>query len=146
RTGHRRRRPTARRPRDRRRLPHHRRTARQHRARRMTTPRPPIRIVVADDHQVVRAGFAELLDTQPDFTVVGTAADGAEAVRVCHEQTPDVVLMDVRMPSMDSIHATRQLTAHDDGPRVLILTTFDLDEYVYDALRAGASGFLLKDV
>ncbi len=112
----------------------------------MTTPRPPIRIVVADDHQVVRAGFAELLDTQPDFTVVGTAADGAEAVRVCHEQTPDVVLMDVRMPSMDGIQATRQLTAHDDGPRVLILTTFDLDEYVYDALRAGASGFLLKDV
>jgi len=112
----------------------------------MTTPRPPIRIVVADDHQVVRTGFAELLDTQPDFTVVATAADGAEAVRVCHEQTPDVVLMDVRMPGMDGIAATRQLTAHDDGPRILILTTFDLDDYVYDALRAGASGFLLKDV
>jgi DNA-binding NarL/FixJ family response regulator len=112
----------------------------------MTTPHPPIRIVVADDHEVVRAGFAELLDTQPDFTVVGTAADGAEAVRACHEQTPDVVLMDVRMPTMDGIQATRQLTAHDDGPRILILTTFDLDDYVYDALHAGASGFILKDV
>jgi DNA-binding NarL/FixJ family response regulator len=112
----------------------------------MTTPRPRVRIVVADDHQVVRAGFAELLDTQPDFTVVGTAADGAEAVRVCHEQSPDVVLMDVRMPGMDGIAATRRLTADHGGPRVLILTTFDLDEYVYDALRAGASGFLLKDV
>ncbi len=111
----------------------------------MTTPRPPIRIVVADDHQVVRAGFAELLDTQPDFTVVGTAAHGAEAVHVCHELHPDVVLMDVRMPGMDGLQATRQLTA-GDGPRILILTTFDLDEYVYDALRAGASGFLLKDV
>jgi DNA-binding NarL/FixJ family response regulator len=112
----------------------------------MTTPQTPIRILVADDHQVVRAGFAELLDTQPDFTVVGTAADGAEAVRACHQLTPDIVLMDVRMPGMDGIQATRQLTAGDDGPRVLILTTFDLDDYVYDALRAGASGFLLKDV
>jgi DNA-binding NarL/FixJ family response regulator len=112
----------------------------------MTTVPPPIRIVVADDHLVVRAGFAELLDTQPDFTVAGTAADGAEAVRVCREQTPDVVLMDVRMPGMDGIQATRRLTADGDSPRVLILTTFDLDEYVYDALRAGASGFLLKDV
>jgi DNA-binding NarL/FixJ family response regulator len=112
----------------------------------MTTPEAQIHIVVADDHQVVRAGFAELLDTQPDFTVVATAADGAQAVRVCHELTPSVVLMDVRMPGMDGIEATRQLTAGDDGPRVLILTTFDLDEYVYDALRAGASGFLLKDV
>ena len=106
-----------------------------------------VRIVVADDHQVVRAGFAELLGTQPDFTVVGTAADGAEAVRICREQRPDVVLMDVRMPGTDGIEATRQLAgARPDGPRVLILTTFDLDEYVYDALCAGASGFLLKDV
>ncbi len=112
----------------------------------MTPREAQIRIVVADDHEVVRTGFAELLDTQPDFTVVGTAADGAEAIRACHEQTPDVVLMDVRMPGMDGIQATRQLTAPGDGPRVLILTTFDLDEYVYDALRAGASGFLLKDV
>jgi len=106
-----------------------------------------VRIVVADDHQVVRAGFAGLLDTQPDFTVVGTAADGAAAVRLCREQQPDVVLMDVRMPGMDGIEATRQLTrAGTAGPRVLILTTFDLDQYVFDALRAGASGFLLKDV
>jgi DNA-binding NarL/FixJ family response regulator len=106
-----------------------------------------VRIVVADDHHVVRTGFAGLLDTQPDFTVVGTAADGAEAVRLCRSLSPDVVLMDVRMPGMDGIEATRQLAAGvSGGPRVLILTTFDLDEYVFDALRAGASGFLLKDV
>ncbi len=106
-----------------------------------------IGIVVADDHEVVRAGFAALLDTQPDFTVLGTASDGDEAVRVCRELRPDVVLMDVRMPSLDGIEATRQLAGPDrPGPRVLILTTFDLDEYVFDALRAGASGFLLKDV
>ena len=106
-----------------------------------------IGIVVADDHEVVRAGFAALLDTQPDFTVLGTACDGGEAVRVCRELRPDVVLMDVRMPSLDGIEATRQLAdADESGPRVLILTTFDLDEYVFDALRAGASGFLLKDV
>ena len=107
-----------------------------------------IRIVVADDHQVVRAGFAGLLGTQPDFAVVGTAGDGAEAVRISRELHPDVVLMDVRMPGTDGIEATRQLAAGPagDGPRVLILTTFDLDEYVYDALCAGASGFLLKDV
>lgn len=104
-----------------------------------------IRIVVADDHLVVRTGFAELLNTQSDFDVVATAGDGAEAVRVCGELSPDVVLMDIRMPGMDGIEATRQLSKRD-GPRVLILTTFDLDEYVYDALRAGASGFLLKDV
>ena len=106
-----------------------------------------IRIVVADDHEVVRAGFAALLDTQPDFTVLGTAADGAEAVRVCRSARPDVVLMDVRMPGIDGIEATRQLALDPEhAPRVLILTTFDLDEYVFDALRAGASGFLLKDV
>jgi DNA-binding NarL/FixJ family response regulator len=104
-----------------------------------------IRVVIADDHLVVRTGFAELLDTQPDFEVVGTAPDGAEAVRMCRELSPDVVLMDVRMPGMSGIEATR-LVAGPEGPRVLILTTFDLDEYVYDALRAGASGFLLKDV
>ncbi|MFC4855771.1 response regulator [Actinophytocola glycyrrhizae] len=102
-----------------------------------------ISIVVADDHEVVRTGYAALLDTQPDFTVAGTAADGGAAVRLCGERSPDVVLMDVRMPGMDGIEATRRLAG---GPRVLILTTFDLDEYVYDALRAGASGFLLKDV
>jgi DNA-binding NarL/FixJ family response regulator len=106
-----------------------------------------VQIVVADDHQVVRAGFAGLLGTQPDFSVVGTASDGAEAVRVCRELRPDVVLMDVRMPVMDGIEATRRLaTDGTGGPRILILTTFDLDEYVYDALCAGASGFLLKDV
>jgi DNA-binding NarL/FixJ family response regulator len=105
-----------------------------------------IGIVVADDHEVVRAGFAALLDTQPDFTVLGTAADGAAAVRACRELRPAVVLMDVRMPGTDGIEATRQLAAGDLGPKVLILTTFDLDEYVFDALRAGASGFLLKDV
>ena len=106
-----------------------------------------IGIVVADDHEVVRAGFAALLDTQPDFTVLGTAADGAEAVRVCRAVRPDVVLMDVRMPGTDGIEATRQLALDaEHAPRVLILTTFDLDEYVFDALRAGASGFLLKDV
>ena len=105
-----------------------------------------IGIVVADDHEVVRAGFAALLDTQPDFTVLGTAADGAQAVRVCRELKPDVVLMDVRMPGTDGIEATRQLSAGDVAPKVLILATFDLDQYVFDALRAGASGFLLKDV
>ncbi|HTU72813.1 MAG TPA: response regulator transcription factor [Trebonia sp.] len=116
-----------------------------------------IGIVVADDHEVVRAGFAALLDTQPDFTVLGTACDGAAAVETCRALCPDVVLMDVRMPGMDGIEATRRLLAgsgpsgSDPGadapvPKVLILTTFDLDEYVFDALRAGASGFLLKDV
>jgi len=104
-----------------------------------------VRIIVADDHHVVRTGFAALLDTQPDFTVVGTACDGTEAVRICRELSPDVALMDVRMPVMDGIEATRQL-AGPSGPRILILTTFDLDHYVYDALCAGASGFLLKDV
>jgi len=110
---------------------------------------PQVRIVVVDDQEVVRAGFAALLGTQADFTVVGTAADGAEALRVCRDRHPDVVLMDVRMPTMDGVEATERLTAGtSDGPvpRVVILTTFDLDEHVYDALSAGASGFLLKDV
>ncbi len=106
-----------------------------------------ITIVVADDHEVVRTGFAGLLDTQDDFTVAGTAADGAEAIRLAERLRPDVVLMDIRMPGMDGIEATRQLIGTGGaGARVLILTTFDLDEYVYDAIRAGASGFLLKDV
>jgi DNA-binding NarL/FixJ family response regulator len=112
----------------------------------MTAPVPSVRIVVADDHEVVRAGFAALLETQPDFTVLGTASDGAEAVQISRELRPDVILMDVRMPGTDGIEATRQLVGGAGGPRVIILTTFDLDEYVYDALRAGASGFLLKDV
>jgi DNA-binding NarL/FixJ family response regulator len=105
-----------------------------------------IRVVVADDQDVVRAGFSALLDTQPDITVVGSAGDGEQALRVARAQDPDVVVMDVRMPVMDGIEATRRLMASGDGPRVLVLTTFDLDEYVYDALRSGASGFLLKDV
>ncbi|MGW0337737.1 response regulator [Streptomyces sp. NPDC003011] len=109
-------------------------------------PSAGIRVVVADDHEVVRAGYAQLLATQPDFAVVGTARDGAEAVRVCREQSPDVVLMDVRMPVMDGIEATARLHDGPGAPRVLVLTTFDLDEHVYDALAAGASGFLLKDV
>ncbi|WP_323747189.1 response regulator [Catenulispora pinisilvae] len=106
--------------------------------------------MIADDHLVVRTGFAALLATQRDFEVVGTAADGAETVRLCAEVGPDVVLMDVRMPGTDGIEATRQVVAEAEargggGPRILILTTFDLDSYVYDALSAGASGFLLKD-
>jgi DNA-binding NarL/FixJ family response regulator len=107
----------------------------------------PVRIIVADDHEVVRSGFASLLDTQPDFTVVGTASDGHHAVQISRELQPDVILMDIRMPGMDGIEATRQLASDGlSGPRILVLTTFDLDKYVYDALRAGASGFLLKDV
>jgi DNA-binding NarL/FixJ family response regulator len=106
-----------------------------------------IRVVVADDQEIVREGFAALLATQPDLDVAGTAADGEEAVRICESAQPDVVLMDVRMPVLDGIEATRRLTSEGAvHPRVLMLTTFDLDEYVYDALGAGASGFLLKDV
>ncbi len=107
-----------------------------------------IRIVVVDDQEVVRAGFGALLETQPDFVVVATAADGAEAIQACREWMPHVVLMDVRMPVMDGIEATSRIVAEAGGagPRILMLTTFDLDEHVYDALRAGASGFLLKDV
>jgi len=110
-------------------------------------PGPTVRVVVVDDQEIVRAGFRALLATQPDLTVVGVAADGAEAVELCRRVDPDVVLMDVRMPTMDGIEATRRLlAARSPRPRVLMLTTFDLDEYVYDALSAGASGFLLKDV
>jgi len=106
-----------------------------------------IRALVADDQQAVRAGFAALLETQPDITVVATAANGEEAVQQNQEHRPDIVLMDIRMPVLDGIAATRQMCAppRDARPRVLVLTTFDLDEYVYDALQAGASGFLLKD-
>jgi DNA-binding NarL/FixJ family response regulator len=108
---------------------------------------PAVRIVIADDHDVVRSGFASLLDTQQEFTVIGTAPDGVQAVRISRELQPDVVLMDIRMPRMDGVEATRRLTSRgSSAPRVLVLTTFDLDEYVYEALRAGASGFLLKDV
>jgi len=110
----------------------------------MTAP-APIRVAVVDDQEVVRAALCTLLVTQEDITVVGTAADGVAAVALCREQRPDVVLMDVRMPVLDGIEATRRIVA-DGTSRILILTTFDLDEHVYDALDAGASGFLLKDV
>jgi DNA-binding NarL/FixJ family response regulator len=108
---------------------------------------PGTRCLIADDQAMVREGFAAVLDAQPDLRVVGQAADGAEAVRQARQLQPDVVLMDVRMPVMDGLQATRQIF-RDAGPvrpHVLMLTTFDLDEYVYAALRAGASGFLLKD-
>ena len=103
-----------------------------------------LRVVVADDQALVRVGFCGIISATPGLTVVGEAANGAEAVAAARDATPDVILMDVRMPVMDGIEATRQITASTDV-RVLILTTFDLDEYVYAALRAGASGFLLKD-
>ena len=104
-----------------------------------------IRVVLADDQPLVRAGLRMILETEADIEIVGEAATGAAVVAVCEQQRPDVVLMDVRMPEMDGIEATRLVTAVADPPRVLVLTTFDLDEIVYDALRAGASGFLLKD-
>ncbi len=106
------------------------------------------RCLIVDDQAMVREGFGALLDAQPGLTVVGLAANGAEAVRLAGELKPDVVLMDVRMPVMDGLAATAEILGGDspeEGPRVLILTTFDLDDYVYEALRAGASGFLLKD-
>jgi DNA-binding NarL/FixJ family response regulator len=103
----------------------------------------PIRVVVADDQPLLRAGIVAILDTQDDLSVVGEADDGAHAVRLVRELEPDVVLMDVQMPHVDGIEATRQLA--DSGARIVMLTTFDLDRYVYDAMRAGAAGFLLKD-
>ena len=104
-----------------------------------------IRVVVADDQELIRTGFRMILDAQDGIEVVGEAIDGSDAIRRFEQLRPDVVVMDVRMPHTDGIEATRRITAADPGARVLILTTFDLDEYVYDALRAGASGFLLKD-
>jgi DNA-binding NarL/FixJ family response regulator len=108
-----------------------------------------IRVLIADDQAMVRDGFAALLDAQSDIQVVGRAENGRQAVEVGRRLLPDVVLMDVRMPVMDGLAATRRLMGEradpDRGPRVLVLTTFDLDEYVYEALVAGASGFLLKD-
>jgi len=103
-----------------------------------------IRVLVADDQALVRGSFRILVDTAPDLTAVGEAATGAEAVELAQREKPQLVLMDIRMPVMDGIEATRRITA-DSAVRVLILTTFDLDEYVFAALRAGASGFLLKD-
>ena len=106
-----------------------------------------IRVVVADDQALVRKGFAVLLTGEPDIEVVGEAANGAEAVALAASERPDVILMDVRMPVMDGLAATRMITSNESlsATRVVILTTFDLDEYVHEALRAGASGFLLKD-
>ena len=105
-----------------------------------------LRVAIADDQELVRTGFAMILDSEPDIEVVGGAANGREAVDLCRRTGPDVVLMDIRMPEMDGITATRELLVGDDRrTKVLILTTFDLDEYVYDAVTAGASGFLLKD-
>jgi DNA-binding NarL/FixJ family response regulator len=105
----------------------------------------PIRVVIADDQQMVRQGFTVLLNTKPDIDVIGQAVDGLDAVAKVAELTPDVVLMDIRMPELGGIEATRRITAESPQIKVLVLTTFDLDEYVYEALRAGASGFLLKD-
>jgi DNA-binding NarL/FixJ family response regulator len=105
-----------------------------------------IRVLVADDQALVRGGFRLILDTQPDMEVVGEAADGLEAVDLAAALRPDVVLMDIRMPVLDGLEATRRiLTAAGPNARVIVLTTFDLDDHVYEALRAGASGFLLKD-
>ena len=105
-----------------------------------------IRVVLADDQVLVRSGFRALLDAEDDITVVGEASDGAEALAVCRDVAPDVVLMDIRMPGVDGLTATRRIIDDRrlDGVRVLILTTFEIDEYVYEALRAGASGFLVK--
>jgi len=104
-----------------------------------------IRVLIADDQALVRTGFRVILNAEPDLDVVGEAGDGLETIEATRVLRPDVVLMDVRMPNMDGIEATRRLAAEQHPPRVLILTTFDLDEHVYEALRAGASGFLLKD-
>jgi DNA-binding NarL/FixJ family response regulator len=105
-----------------------------------------IRVVIADDQALLRGGFRMILESQKDIEVVGEAADGREALEQARALEPDVVLMDIRMPELDGLEATRQLVDADGAPRILILTTFDLDEYVYEAMKAGASGFLLKEV
>jgi DNA-binding NarL/FixJ family response regulator len=104
-----------------------------------------IRILLADDQELMRMGFRMVIESQPDLAVAGEAADGLQATKAAAELSPDIVLMDVRMPKLDGIEATRQLVAAGSVARVIVLTTFDLDEYAYAALRAGASGFLLKD-
>jgi DNA-binding NarL/FixJ family response regulator len=110
-----------------------------------TEPTPDIRLLIVDDQALVRMGFRMLLDAEPGVTVVGEAASGSEALRLVAELRPDVVLMDVRMPGLDGIATTRQLLEISPASRVIILTTFDLDEYAFGGLRAGASGFLVKD-
>jgi DNA-binding NarL/FixJ family response regulator len=106
----------------------------------------PVKVLIVDDQSLVRAGFRMILDAESDVDVIGEAADGREAVEAVARVSPDVILMDIRMPNLDGLEATRRIIdSTPDGPRVLMLTTFDLDEYVYEALRAGASGFLLKD-
>ena len=105
-----------------------------------------IRVLLADDQSLVRAGFTALLDARDDIEVVGEASDGAEAVDLARKLRPDVILMDIRMPVLDGVEATRRLVTAGSPARILVLTTFDLDEYVHAAIRAGASGFLLKDV
>ncbi len=105
-----------------------------------------IRVLIVDDQALVRSGFRLILEGRPDLEVVGEAEDGEEAVRLAGELEPDVILLDIRMPALDGIEATRRIVASGSAARVLVLTTFDLDEYVYGAIRAGASGFLLKDV
>ncbi|MDO5502966.1 MAG: response regulator transcription factor [Actinomycetia bacterium] len=111
----------------------------------MTEKPPPIRLVVVDDQELVRAGFRMVLDAQIDMTVVGEAGDGIAALEVIEATSPDIVLMDIRMPRLDGVETTRRLQARGDDVRVVVLTTFDLDEYAFAALKAGASGFLLKD-
>jgi DNA-binding NarL/FixJ family response regulator len=105
-----------------------------------------VRVLIADDQRLVRAGFRLILDSQPDIDVVGEAVDGAAAVSLAAQLEPDVILMDIRMPGLDGIAATRQLTESASRSKIIILTTYELDEYLFDALQAGASGFLLKDV
>jgi DNA-binding NarL/FixJ family response regulator len=104
-----------------------------------------IRVVIADDQGMVRSGFSVLLNAQPDIEVIAEAVNGKEAIERAADLRPDVILMDVRMPVLDGLQATREITAMPDPPKILVLTTFDLDDYVYEALRSGASGFLLKD-
>jgi DNA-binding NarL/FixJ family response regulator len=104
------------------------------------------RILIADDDALVRMGLRVVIEGEPDFEVVGEAEDGRQAIELVREQKPDLVIMDIRMPHLDGLAATREITAAEGGPKVLVLTTFELDEYVYEALRAGAAGFVLKRV